>query len=126
MRAALRNAGLPGLGMMALSAVDVALWDLKAKQVGLPMCSLLGAAHAEVPIYGSGGFCSYSDTQLADQLSGWVADGIPRVKVKVGRQPSHDVERVRVAREAIGDDAELYVDANGAFAAKQALRSAES
>lgn len=126
MRAALRNAGLPGLGMMAVSAVDVALWDLRAKLVGLSLCSLLGAVRSEVPIYGSGGFCSYTDAQLADQLAGWVADGIPRVKMKVGRQPSRDVERVRAAREAIGDDAELYVDANGAFAAKQALRLAES
>jgi L-alanine-DL-glutamate epimerase-like enolase superfamily enzyme len=126
MRAALRNAGLPGLGMMAVSAVDVALWDLKAKHLALPLCSLLGGAHAEVPVYGSGGFCSYTDAQLAEQLADWVAEGIPRVKMKVGRQPSHDVERVRIGREAVGDDTELYVDANGAFSAKQALRFAET
>jgi L-alanine-DL-glutamate epimerase-like enolase superfamily enzyme len=125
MRVALRNAGQPGLGAMALSAVDVALWDLKAKLLRLPLARLLGAVHAEVPVYGSGGFCSYSDERLAEQLSGWVAEGIPRVKMKIGRDPDRDEERVRVARDAIGDDAELYVDANGAFSARQALRMAE-
>jgi L-alanine-DL-glutamate epimerase-like enolase superfamily enzyme len=125
MRTALRNAGLPGLGSMALSAVDVALWDLKAKRLDLPLAELLGAVHPEVPVYGSGGFCSYTDVELAEQLGGWVAEGIPRVKMKVGRDPSRDVERVRVARDAIGGEAELYVDANGAYATKQALLFAD-
>jgi L-alanine-DL-glutamate epimerase-like enolase superfamily enzyme len=119
MRAALRNVGRPGVGATALSAVDVAFWDLKAKLLGLPLVSLLGAAHESVPVYGSGGFCSYSDARLAQQLAGWVEEGIPRVKMKIGR--GRDVERVRLAREAIGRDAELYVDANGAYAPKQAL-----
>jgi L-alanine-DL-glutamate epimerase-like enolase superfamily enzyme len=110
---------------MALSAVDVALWDLKAKRLDLPLAELLGAVHRDVPVYGSGGFCSYSDTELADQLRGWVDDGIPRVKMKVGREPTQDPGRVRVAREAIGSHAELYVDANGAYTTKQALRFAE-
>jgi L-alanine-DL-glutamate epimerase-like enolase superfamily enzyme len=124
MRAALRNAGGPGVAATALSAVDVALWDLKAKLLGLPLASLLGAAHESVPVYGSGGFCSYSDARLAQQLAGWVEAGIPRVKMKIGR--GRDVERVRVARAAIGRDAELYVDANGAYAPKQALRLASA
>ena len=124
MQGALRNAGYPGLGAMAVSAVDIALWDLKAKLLELPLFALLGAVHDEVPVYGSGGFCSYSDERLAEQLSGWVAEGIPRVKMKVGREPERDLERVRVAREAIGDGAELYVDANGAFGAQYALRFA--
>jgi L-alanine-DL-glutamate epimerase-like enolase superfamily enzyme len=124
MRVALRNAGVPGLGAMAVSAVDVALWDLKAKLVGLPLASLLGAVHEQVPVYGSGGFCSYDDERLADQLAAWVADGIPRVKMKIGREPDRDPERVRIARDAIGADAELYVDANGAFGPAQALRLA--
>src|SRR4029079_7074747 len=91
MRIRLRNAGQPGLGAMALSAVDVALWDLKARLVDLPLAALLGRARDEVPVYGSGGFCSYSDGQLAAQLGGWVAEGIPRVKMKVGRDPDHDL-----------------------------------
>jgi L-alanine-DL-glutamate epimerase-like enolase superfamily enzyme len=121
MRRQLRNAGQPGLGAMALSAVDVALWDLKAKLIGLPLAALLGRSRGEVPLYGSGGFCSYSDGQLAAQLAGWVGDGIPRVKMKVGREPDRDVRRVAVARDAIGPSAELYVDANGALTPKRAL-----
>jgi L-alanine-DL-glutamate epimerase-like enolase superfamily enzyme len=124
LRAALRNVGYPGIGACAVSAVDVALWDLKAKLLGVPLVSLLGAVHDEVLLYGSGGFCSYSDSELAEQLAGWVEGGIPRVKMKIGREPERDPVRVRAARAAIGDDAELYVDANGAFTAKQAVRSA--
>jgi L-alanine-DL-glutamate epimerase-like enolase superfamily enzyme len=126
MRRRLRNAGYPGIGAAAVSAVDVALWDLKAKLLGVPLVTLLGAVHEEVPVYGSGGFCSYSDEQLARQLAGWVETGIPRVKMKVGRQPRRDLDRVRVARLAIGDDADLYVDANGAFNPERALRCAEA
>jgi L-alanine-DL-glutamate epimerase-like enolase superfamily enzyme len=125
MHTALRNTGEAGAGGMALSAVDVALWDLKAKLLEIPLASLLGRVHAEVPVYGSGGFCSYSREELREQLGGWVAGGIPRVKMKVGREPDDDLERVRAAREAIGDDAELFVDANGALTVKQALRFAE-
>ena len=123
-RAALRNAGYPGIGSCAVSALDVALWDVKAKLAGLPLVAVLGAINDTVPVYGSGGFCSYSNSELAEQLAGWVADGIPRVKMKVGREPERDPVRVRVARDAIGDDAELYVDANGAFSVKQASRFA--
>jgi L-alanine-DL-glutamate epimerase-like enolase superfamily enzyme len=110
---------------MAASAVDVALWDLKAQLLELPLASLLGRVHEEVPLYGSGGFCSYTDERLAEQLGGWVAEGIPRVKMKVGREPERDVERVRLARRAIGDEAELFVDANGALTPKRALGFAE-
>jgi L-alanine-DL-glutamate epimerase-like enolase superfamily enzyme len=125
MSAALRNIGRPGLGFMALSAVDLALWDLKARLLDQPLVSVLDAAHDGVPIYGSGGFCSYSDDKLREQLGGWAADGIPRVKMKVGRDPERDRERVRAAREAIGDGVELYVDANGAYTRQQALEWAE-
>ncbi len=118
---ACRNLGRPGVASMAIAAVDTALWDLKARLLELPLATLLDAAHETVPVYGSGGFCSYPDERLAEQLSGWVQQGIPRVKMKVGREPDRDLERVRVAREAIGPDAELYVDANGAHQRMQAL-----
>ncbi len=122
---AIRNNGQSGLAAMAVSAVDVALWDLKARILQVPLAVALDAVHDEVPVYGSGGFCNYDDEQLADQLGGWVADGIPRVKMKTGREPDRDRHRLAVAREAIGDDTELYVDANGAYSRAQALRWAE-
>jgi L-alanine-DL-glutamate epimerase-like enolase superfamily enzyme len=125
MTRAIRNLGRPGVAAMAISAVDVALWDLKARLLGLPLARLLGAIHAEVPVYGSGGFTSYPVERLQDQLAGWVRDGIPRVKMKVGSRSGADVARVRAARAAIGADAELFVDANGAYGRKQALAMAE-
>ena len=59
-----RNLGRPGVASMAITAVDTALWDLKARLLGLPLATLLDAARADVPIYGSGGFTSYSDERL--------------------------------------------------------------
>jgi L-alanine-DL-glutamate epimerase-like enolase superfamily enzyme len=125
MGARVRNAGRPGIGFCAVSAVDQALWDLKARLLDVSLVVLLGAAHEDVPIYGSGGFTSYSDERLCEQLSGWVEAGIPRVKMKVGREPDRDPVRLDAVRKAIGDDVELYVDANGAFARKEALAWAE-
>jgi L-alanine-DL-glutamate epimerase-like enolase superfamily enzyme len=116
----LRNIGRPGLGSGALSAVDVALWDLEARALGVSVAALTPAFRKRVPVYGSGGFTSYSDTRLREQLGGWAAEGMPAVKMKVGRDPTADLERVRAARDAIGD-AGLFVDANGAWTRKQAL-----
>ena len=118
---ATRNLGRPGITSMAISAVDVALWDLHARILEAPLCTVLGRAHDRVPVYGSGGFTSYSDDRLREQLSGWAAEGIPRVKMKVGARPGEDLERVRAAREAVGPEVELFVDANGALSRKQAL-----
>jgi L-alanine-DL-glutamate epimerase-like enolase superfamily enzyme len=125
MGAALRNAGRPGIGACAISAVDQALWDRKARRLGVPLVDLLGAAHDNVPVYGSGGFCTYSLQRLQKQLGGWAEQGIPRVKMKLGREPEKDPQRLDAAREAIGDDTELFVDANGAFTAKHAVGWAE-
>lgn len=125
MVAAIRNLGRPGVSSMAISAVDTALWDLKAKLLGLPLCLLLGRVRDEVPVYGSGGFTSYPIERLQEQLGGWAREGIPRVKMKIGTHPEDDVARVRAAREAIGPDVALYVDANGAYTRVQALAQAE-
>ncbi len=121
---AIRNLGWPGVSATAIAAVDVALWDLKAKLLGVAVADLAGRVREAVPVYGSGGLTSYSDQDLFRQLQGWVQQGIPRVKMKVGRDPKADLPRVRGARRVIGDQAELYVDANGAYSRQQALRMA--
>jgi L-alanine-DL-glutamate epimerase-like enolase superfamily enzyme len=121
MRAALRNIGSHGTGAMAASTVDVALWDLKARLLELPLGLLLGPTRDRVPVYGSGGFTSYDHDRLHDQLSTWAEQGIGQVKIKVGRHPKEDEDRLRVARDAVGADVELFVDANGAYSPKQAL-----
>ena len=119
-----RNNGNCGIVAMAISAVDNALWDLKAKILDLPLAVLLGKVRDDFPIYGSGGFTSYSIERLQSQLSGWAEKGIKQVKMKIGRVPDEDVYRVGKAREAIGREVELFVDANGAYSAKQALKMA--
>jgi L-alanine-DL-glutamate epimerase-like enolase superfamily enzyme len=124
-----RNVGRPGIAAMAISAVDIALWDLKARLLGVSLASLLGRVHDGIPVYGSGGFTSYPDDRTREQLSGWVKEQqIPRVKIKIGESwgadERRDVARVRLAREVIGPDAELYVDANGGYTTGQAVRVA--
>jgi L-alanine-DL-glutamate epimerase-like enolase superfamily enzyme len=128
---AIRNLGRPGIASMAIAAVDTALWDLKARLLGQPLCRLLGMVRDEVPVYGSGGFTSLTDQELVEQLTGWAQrDGIGRVKMKVGTawgsRPRRDLQRVGLAREALGDAVGLYVDANGGYTSKQAVRLARA
>ncbi len=125
MRRAVRNVGYPGLVASAISAVDIALWDLKARLLGVALSTLLGRVRERVPVYGSGGFTTYSDEQLERQLRGWIELGIGAVKMKVGAEPERDPDRVRRARAAIGERTRLFVDANGAYSRKQALGLAE-
>jgi L-alanine-DL-glutamate epimerase-like enolase superfamily enzyme len=125
MTARLRNAGRPGIGFCAVSGVDVALWDLKARLLDVPVVTLLGGARGAVPVYGSGGFTSMSIERLQEQLGGWAEAGLGSVKMKVGRRPDEDPARLDAARAAIGDATQLFVDANGAFTRKQALGWAE-
>ena len=121
----IRNNGQAGLAMMAVSAVDMALWDLKARLLGLPLCRLLGQEHESMLIYGSGGFTSYTDNELRQQLQGWAEQGIGSVKIKVGRDMEADRTRVGVARDAIGEKTALFVDANGAYTVSEALDQAQ-
>ncbi len=121
---AVRNLGRAGIASMAVSAVDVGLWDLAARLAGLSLASMLGASRESIEAYGSGGFTSYSTERLCEQLGGWVAAGMRHVKMKVGRDPLADRQRVALARRAIGA-ADLFVDANGAYEVQQALAQAE-
>ncbi|RCV48522.1 enolase C-terminal domain-like protein [Marinitenerispora sediminis] len=127
MLAAVRNAGRPGAVSCAVSAVETALWDLKARLLGLPLYRLLGAVRHEVPLYGSGGLTTYDDAVLREQLAGWVhGQGFGRVKIKIaeswGRRESRDLHRLALAREVVGPGTELFADANGGYTVKQAIR----
>ena len=121
----LRNLGKSGISASAVSAIDNALWDLKAKLLNLPLVKLFGMLRDGIDIYGSGGFTSYSEKQLRDQLSGWVDEGIKMVKMKIGRDPEDDLGRVKTAREAIGKNVQLFVDANGGYSIKEAISFAD-
>jgi L-alanine-DL-glutamate epimerase-like enolase superfamily enzyme len=116
-----RQLGHAGLAAMAISAVDVALWDLKARLLDVCLADLLPRFHRSVPIYGSGGFCNYGEQQLRDQVSDWVTQGFRSMKIKVGRDKPSDPARVDIVREVAGPDAELMVDGNGAYTPQEAL-----
>jgi L-alanine-DL-glutamate epimerase-like enolase superfamily enzyme len=120
-----RNIGSRGVAANAIAAIDIALWDLKAKILKVPLCILWGQIRESIPVYGSGGFTSFTAQQLAQQFEHWKKKGIEKFKMKVGRYPDKDVERVRHARSVIGQSNELFVDANGAYTCKQALEFAQ-
>lgn len=123
---AVRNLGSSGVCSMAISAVDNALWDLKARLLDIAVADLLGRAHRDIAAYGSGGFTSYGEVELQRQLAGWLEQGMNSVKMKVGSNPASDLARVGAARAAIGPDAALFVDANGAYGRKEALAKANA
>ena len=120
----IRNSGTCGITMMAISAIDNALWDLKAKIFDVPLCKLIGQVKESMLVYGSGGFTSYNKKQLQQQFLHWQEQGIQYMKMKVGTHPEKDVQRVKEAREILNDDVQLMIDANGAYSAKQALQKA--
>lgn len=120
-----RNLGHSGIVAMAISAVDTALWDLKARVMNVPLCEVLGMARDYIAVYGSGGFTSYSINQLQEQLGNWAEAGMQWVKMKVGREPEADFARAGAVRKAIGPKTQLLVDANGAYSRKQALDLAQ-
>lgn len=120
-----RNHGRAGVCACAIAAVDIALWDLKARVLQLPLTALFGAARTRVPVYASGGFTSTPFDVLAREIEGYVAAGHSRIKIKIGRSLQHDLARLRLVREIAGPRVELMVDANGAYTRKQALEIAE-
>lgn len=122
-----RNIGRYGVGGQAISAMDTALWDLKATLLDLPLYRLLGTDQTAVPIYGSGGFTTYDDHQLVDQLQHWTRSlGTRSVKIKVGEsfgaKAKRDLARMRTARATVGPEVALMVDANGGYCRKQAVQ----
>lgn len=120
--ASVRNLGRSGLAACAISAVDCALWDLKARLLDLPLAQLLGARRERIAVYGSGGFTSYDDVRLREQLGRWAhEDGCRWVKMKIGADADRDGERVRAAREAVGEAPGLFIDANGAHTPRSAI-----
>lgn len=119
-----RNLGRPGISSMAISAVDTALWDLKAKCLELPLCKLLGQKHKNMPVYASGGFTSYDASELFDKFSKEREKGHARFKMKIGRSKIEDIKRLQAARNAI-EGRDLFVDANGAYFPKEAIEMSE-
>lgn len=124
-----RGFGRKGLAFQAIAAIDIALWDLKGKVLNQPIYRLLGPAHESVPIYGSGGWTNYSEAELVAEQTAYVERGIPRVKMKVaknfGQSEREDIERLAAVRDAVGDDVEIYVDANNGYKAKQAIKMSQ-
>ena len=124
-----RQFGSSGIAAYALSAVDIGLWDLKAKAVGLPLFRLLGEYTDAAPLYGSGGWVNVTGDDLLADVAAFLDQGIRRVKIRVARDRGsferEDIERVAMARRAIGDDAALYVDANNGYYPKQAIYMAK-
>jgi L-alanine-DL-glutamate epimerase-like enolase superfamily enzyme len=118
---AVRNTGRSGLASYAIGAIDIALWDLRARLIGLPLCDVMGLARQAVPIYGSGGFTSYDVATLQRQLEGWASAGLKAVKMKVGRDRAADPTRVKAARAAIGPACQLFVDGNGGYSVEEAI-----
>jgi len=130
-----------GVWSFAVSAIDVALWDIKGKYFNTPVWRLLGGAQKSVPAYLTYGFRTYSREELAEAAKHFVAQGHKRLKMVVGRlnihgrmdssgasgehredDPTEDEARVRAVREAVGDDIELMVDANCLMKFDAALR----
>jgi L-alanine-DL-glutamate epimerase-like enolase superfamily enzyme len=127
MSKAVRNAGRPGVAGTAISAIDVALWDLHAKLLDVPLHRALGGPATPVTAYGSGGFTTYDDRQTTDQVCDWLERcGVPAVKIKIGEswgsRPERDVSRVELVSGLVGDSCEVFVDANGGYSVGQAIR----
>jgi L-alanine-DL-glutamate epimerase-like enolase superfamily enzyme len=122
--AASEYVGQEGLAMWGTAAIDVALWDLLARRLDVPATLLFGRHRTSVPVYGSGGWLSYTDEQLADEVASYVCRGFAGVKIKIGGDEDRDVERVRSVRKAIGPKPMLMVDANQALTLERAIRLA--
>jgi len=105
--------GQEGINRWAQAAYNIAMWDAWCKILGQPIWKVLGASRTEVPIYGSGGWISYSTDELIGEVSGYKARGFKAVKIKVGKPDwKEDLERLTLVREAVGNDIGIMMDAN--------------
>lgn len=124
----LRGVGRKGLTFCAISAVDIALWDLKGKLTGLPLFRLLGGNKTRIPVYASGGWTSYEDEQLVEEMKSFVSQGYRMIKFKVGVEGGgnlrRDVRRVAMVREAVGDGIGIMLDANNCWDCATGVRFA--
>ncbi|WP_296606635.1 enolase C-terminal domain-like protein [Nocardioides sp.] len=123
---AVRNAGRPGLVGMAISAVDIALWDLGARLLEVSLAQWWDLEPRAVPVYGSGGFTTYDDERLLCQVEGWKLAGVGAVKIKIGEssgaEEQRDLHRTALVLDAVGPGTEVFVDANGGYGRAQAAR----
>lgn len=125
MRHAVRNIGMRGIAGNAISAMDTALWDLKARLLSIPLADLFGKCRSSVQIYGSGGFTTYGEADVRHQIEDWQSVGISLAKIKIAGDSHSARTRINWARKSLEDDDTLMVDANGAFTVKPALSVAE-
>ncbi|NDK31855.1 L-talarate/galactarate dehydratase [Nesterenkonia haasae] len=118
------SVGRSGVATQALAAIDIALWDLKAKRAGLPLAKLLGSYRDSVRTYDtSGGFLHASIEEITERATASLAAGIAGIKIKVGLpDTAEDLRRVRAVREHLGPDVPLMVDANQQWNRSTALR----
>ncbi|WP_136440598.1 mandelate racemase/muconate lactonizing enzyme family protein [Pacificoceanicola onchidii] len=119
--------GRGGPTVLALSAFDMALWDLKARRMGLPLYRLLGGYDAQVPVYAGGIDIDLSPAELVDQTHENFAKGHRAIKMKVGRERlSEDVAKMAALRETFGPDMPLMADANMKYTVDAAIRAARA
>ncbi|MCC7104854.1 MAG: mandelate racemase/muconate lactonizing enzyme family protein [Chloroflexi bacterium] len=112
----------PGIPLYGISAIDIGLWDLLGKATGKPLYQLLGATRPNIPVYGGGGYISYSVKQLVEEAEGTLALGAKYYKMKIGvPNLRENVDRVAAVRKAIGDDIGLLVDANQRWDAQTSI-----
>src|SRR5205823_10515838 len=99
MEVVVRNFGRQGVVSSAIAAVEIVLWDLKARLLNLPLAILLGAVRKTIPVYGSGGFTSYSNRQLRRQFERWFREGISMVKMKIVRERDRNERMYACSRD---------------------------
>ncbi|GAB6987271.1 mandelate racemase/muconate lactonizing enzyme family protein [Nocardioides pyridinolyticus] len=124
---AVHYSGRGGHATSAISAVDIALWDLRARKANQPLWRLFGGYDPQVPVYAGGIDLDFTVPELLEQADRFQEQGYRAIKMKAGRPSlSEDVERVRSMREHLGDDFPLMVDANMKWSADQAIRAARA